>query len=107
MIDHVIVFKPLPGLTPEDEAKLWSRLRELADLPGVVDYALGRNFGDRSRGFDVCMRVTFRTREDLDAYEAHPGHLDVVAFNRTVTSEHLCVDFEWEPIDRPGSGAPA
>jgi hypothetical protein len=101
VIDHVIMFKPRPDLTPEDEQKLWARLRELADLPGVVDYALGRNFGDRSRGFDVCMRVTFETRADLDAYEANPGHLDVVAFNRQLTAEHLCVDFEWEPVDRP------
>lgn len=99
MIDHVIIFRPRPDLTEVELEKLYRRLGELADIPGVVGYALGTNFGERSRGFDVCMRVTFENRAALDAYEAHPIHLDVVAFNRTVTAEHLCVDFEWEPAE--------
>ena len=62
-------------------------------FPGCVVRAR-ENFGARSRGFDVCMRVTFDTREDLDAYEAHPIHKEVVAYNRQVTQEHICFDFE-------------
>ncbi len=74
---------------------LLSRLGELKTIPGIVDYALGTNFGARARGFEYCMRVTFESRDDLDAYEAHPIHLDVVAFNRKLTEEHICFDFEW------------
>ena len=94
MIDHVICFKA-PDLSTEDEAALLGRLAELQTIPGVVDYALGVNFGARARGFDYCMRVTFASRADLDTYEAHPLHLDVVAFNRALTEEHICFDFEW------------
>ena len=96
MIDHVIIFKA-EDIPPETEATLLARLGELAAIPGVLGFALGKNFGSRSRGFDYCLRVTLEDRAALDRYEAHPIHLDVVAYNRTVTSEHLCVDFEWSP----------
>jgi hypothetical protein len=95
MIDHVIMFRPVADLSDAEERHLFERLGELANVTGVVDFALGKNFGDRSRGFDICMRVTFADRAALDAYEADPQHLEIVAYNRTVTSEHLCVDYEW------------
>jgi hypothetical protein len=93
VIDHVIAFKA-PRLDAATEKELFAKLRELRLVPGVREFSLGRNFGDRSRGFDICMRITFATREDLDAYERHPVHKEVVAYNRTVTDEHICFDFE-------------
>jgi hypothetical protein len=94
LIDHVIAFKAL-RLGAQEEAELFDRLAELGTVPGVVGFALGRNEGDRSRGFDVCMRVTLESWEALQAYENHPVHKDVVAYNRKVTAEHICFDFEW------------
>ncbi len=93
MIDHVIAFKA-PNLDPQAEDALFAKLAELQNVPGVRGFALGKNFGARSRGFDVCMRITFDSRDDLDAYEEHPIHKDVVAYNRQVTEEHICFDFE-------------
>jgi Stress responsive A/B Barrel Domain len=93
VIDHVIAFKA-PNLDAEEEKALFAKLAELQHVPGVREFALGKNFGARSRGFDVCMRITFDSREDLDAYEVHPIHKDVVAYNRQVTEEHICFDFE-------------
>lgn len=95
MIDHVIIFKA-EHIDEPTERTLMARLGELAQVPGVLGFALGKNFGDRSRGFEYCMRITFADRAALERYEAHPIHRDVVAYNRTVTDEHLCVDFEWE-----------
>jgi hypothetical protein len=103
MIDHVIVFKA-EDIDEATERELIARLGELVRIPGIAGFALGKNFGNRSRGFDYCLRVTFADREALDRYEAHPIHLDVVAYNRAVTSEHLCVDFAWEPL--PEGSAP-
>jgi hypothetical protein len=95
VLDHVIMFKAA-SLSAEGESELFAELAKLKDVPGVVDFALGKNFGDRSRGFDYCMRITFKSREDLAAYDAHPIHHAVVAYNRAVTDEHICVDFDWE-----------
>jgi hypothetical protein len=89
----MIAFKA-PNLEPHQEKALFAKLSELQHVPGVREFSLGRNFGARSRGFDICMRVTFQTREDLDAYEEHPIHKAVVAYNRKITEEHICFDFE-------------
>lgn len=93
MIDHVIAFKA-PELDAEAEAALFAKLAQLQHVPGVREFALGKNFGARARGFDVCMRITFDSKADLDAYQDHPIHKDVVAYNRKVTEEHICFDFE-------------
>jgi len=98
MLDHVIMFRA-DDLDAETEAELMRQLGRLKDVPGVLDFALGKNFGDRSRGFDYCMRVTFADKDALDAYQDDPLHLEVVAYNRQVTSEHICVDFLFEPVD--------
>jgi Stress responsive A/B Barrel Domain len=89
----MIAFKA-PNIDSDQEKALFAKLGELQHIPGVREFSLGRNFGARSRGFDICMRVTFETREDLDSYEEHPIHKDVVAYNRKITEEHICFDFE-------------
>ena len=89
MFDHIIMFRA-DDLSPEIEAELMTKLASLAEVPGIVDFALGKNIGDRSRGFDYCMRITFADEAAHDAYQAHPHHLDIVRYNRTVTTEHIC-----------------
>ena len=100
MIDHVIIFRA-DGLSDQASAELLEQLGRLSQVPGVVDFALGKNYGSRSRGFDYCMRITFADKEALETYDADPLHQEVVKYNRAVTQEHLCVDFEWEPVTLP------
>jgi hypothetical protein len=95
MLDHVICFKA--DLDEATDAELMRRLATLATVPGVEAFALGKNYTDRSRGFDYCMRITFADRAALDAYQENELHLDVVRYNRSVTTEHIAFDFEWEP----------
>jgi hypothetical protein len=100
MIDHVIIFRA-DDLSDEGSAELLEQLGRLSQVPGVVDFALGKNYGNRSRGFDYCLRITFADKAALEAYDADPLHQEVVKYNRAVTQEHLCVDFEWEPVTAP------
>ena len=100
----MIIFRAA-GLAPAAEAELLAQLGRLGDVPGVLGFAVGKNFGARARGFDYCVRITFADRAALDAYENDPLHREVVRYNRAVTSEHLCVDFEWVAgAPRPASG---
>ena len=101
MLDHVIMFRA-EDLSPAAEEELMAQLGRLRDVPGVLEFALGKNFGARSRGFDYCVRVTFADEASLDAYQDDPLHLEVVAYNRRVTSEHICVDFLYEPASTAG-----
>jgi hypothetical protein len=93
MIDHFIAFKA--ELTPEGEQELFGEWNRLREIPGIVQIAIGRNFGDRSRGFDYCLRVTFETEDALESYEAHPIHVDIRTYNRAHSIEHICMDFGW------------
>jgi hypothetical protein len=102
VFDHIIMFKA-EGLDADTEGELMRQLASLGDVPGIVDFALGKNVGDRSRGFDYCMRITFLDQEAHDAYQADPHHQAVVRYNRTVTTEHICVDFLWSRT--PGSAS--
>lgn len=95
MFDHFIAFKA-ENLDPATEAELMARLGALSEIPGILGFALGKNVSSRARGFDYCMRITFDSSAAHDAYQAHPRHLEVVAYNRQVTTEHICMDFEWE-----------
>jgi hypothetical protein len=96
MLDHVIAFRA--DLTPDGEDELFAKLRVLATIPGVLGFAVGKNHGERSRGFDYCMRITFADRDALARYEEHPTHVEIRAYNRAHTIEHICVDFDWDEV---------
>lgn len=102
MLDHVIIFRA-DDLPADTEQELLRQLGRLKDVPGVLKFASGKNFSDRSRGFEYCVRATLADKAALDAYQDDPLHLEVVAYNRSVTSEHLCVDFEWDEPNTDGA----
>jgi hypothetical protein len=93
MIDHVIAFRA--ELEPDQVAELFAQWDRLREIPEVVELVTGENFGNRSRGFEYCMRITFEDAAGLEAYEKHPVHIEVRTYNRAHTLEHICVDFEW------------
>ena len=95
VFEHIILFRA-DDLGRAAEQELMAKLATLAEIPGVLEFALGKNVGARSRGFDYCMRITFEDVAAHDAYQAHPHHLEIVQYNRSVTTEHICVDFPWE-----------
>ena len=94
MRDHMISFKA--ELDEEGERELFARWARLREIPEVVELVVGKNVGSRARGFDYCMRITFESEDGLRAYEEHPLHQDVRTYNRSVSIEHICFDFEWD-----------
>ena len=93
MIDHVIAFRA--DLDEQGRHELFEQWDRLRAIPSVVELVTGENFGERSRGFEHCMRITFDDRAGLEEYESHPVHVEVRTYNRAHTIEHICVDFEW------------
>jgi hypothetical protein len=96
VLDHVIAFQA--DLTPEGEQALWANLERLRAIPEVRELTIGKNVGTRSQGYDYCMRITFDSLADLAIYEDHPVHVEVRAYNRAVTTAHICVDFEFDRV---------
>lgn len=99
MIKHLVFWKmqaSAEGRSAEENAALM--VEKLNSLKGLVPQALeieaGVDFNRSDAAWDVALYTSFRTREDLDAYQVHPEHLKVVAFVRSVVSSRSVVDFE-------------
>lgn len=79
MVEHIVLFKWKETTTPEEIEAVMEGLKGLkSKIPGIVDLSCGKNFTDRSKGFEYGLVVRFRDREALDAYQPHPEHQKVV-----------------------------
>jgi Stress responsive A/B Barrel Domain len=96
MIEHIVLFKWKEGTTPEAIAAVMKGLQGLKDsIPQIVDLSCGENFSDRSQGFEHGLVVRFRSRKDLEAYQPHPAHTDVVQnLIQPILAGILAVDYE-------------
>ena len=84
MIAHVVLFRPKPDLAPADRAALFDSMRAAhRDIPQIKRFAVGSRiktgypYDAVSRDFPFFAMLEFATRADLDAYLAHPTHVDL------------------------------
>ncbi len=95
MIKHIVTWKMLPDNFEENRLECRRRLEALPDIiPEIVDFEVGLNLNDSERALDLVLVSSFRTREDLGVYSAHPAHQEVVGFLRSVTEYARVVDYE-------------
>jgi hypothetical protein len=79
MIDHLVLFTLKEDTSQQDEEDVISTFRELrGKIPNFIDFSIGKNFSERSRGYTHGLFARFQTRDDLQAYLKHPGHLSAV-----------------------------
>ena len=77
MIEHLVFLKI------KDEAgnieKIAKALTALkGKVPAIREVSCGRNFSDRSKGFNLGLRVVVETESDIDSYRLHPDHVEVL-----------------------------
>jgi hypothetical protein len=96
MIEHVVLFKTTGTATEEQKQRAVTELRGLKEkIPGIVDLSVGRNFSNRSQGFEIGLVVRFRDREALEAYLPHPAHRGCVdAYINPIREDVIVVDYE-------------
>ncbi|WJH34814.1 Dabb family protein [Paenibacillus sp. CC-CFT747] len=78
MYEHLVVFRFNDLLTAEKEDELLGMLLGLkGEIPGIAELTAGRNVTeetDNRRGYAIGLRVTFESKEALQAYGPHPAH---------------------------------
>jgi hypothetical protein len=87
-----------PGAIHHDHfATKWGVVQfHLHDTHHTPRHATGKNFSERSKGFNFALRVTFTGRAALDAYLPHPDHVKVKdQFIVPITEDILAVDYEF------------
>lgn len=98
MIRHVVTWK----LASEDAAERGSQAAEVARrlnaLDGVVPQlraiSAGANTIYPESNWDVTLVADFDSVDDLEQYQVHPAHEEVVAYVRSVVASRVAVDFE-------------
>ncbi len=95
MIKHIVCFK-LKDSNFESKQKA---KEVLESMRGNVDLLRGLEVGvdflGSDRSYDLILQTLFDSKEDLDAYQAHPYHCDVVKkYMHQVRSASVAVDYE-------------
>ena len=96
MVEHMVLFKFIDGVTSDQKNKMIAGLRRLkAIIPEIVDLTVGENFTDRSKGFHCGLVVRLMGRDGLKAYAEHPEHQAVVAsLIKPIVTDIIAIDYE-------------
>jgi len=100
MIKHVVMWtlkENAGGRGMEENARLMKeRLEGLpARIDGIRSFEVGLNFEGSEDASDIVLISEFDSREDLEAYQAHPAHVEARDFIRGIREEHRVVDYEF------------
>ncbi len=98
MIRHVVSWKLAAedaAVRAEQAAEIAARLLALDGVvPQLLSISAGANAAYPDANWDVSLVADFASIADLEAYQVHPAHEDVVAYVRSVVSGRVAVDFE-------------
>jgi hypothetical protein len=100
MIKHLVLWKMKPvadGRTGMENAEVLARrLNSLNGIiPSAVSIEAGVNFNSTAAAYDVGLHSVFKTKEDLDAYQNHPAHVQIAEWTKSgITESRVVADFE-------------
>jgi len=97
MVKHIVIWK-LKHENCEENKQTFKKMLVGLDgrVPSLVDIEVGLK-GDSSpeNNHDVVLVTSFKSWDDLDAYQVHPEHLEVVEFAKMVVDSRSAVDYEY------------
>jgi hypothetical protein len=92
MFTHIVLFKlndPACGQKVHDLLiNMKGKIAELREIEVGIDVLKSQ------RSFDVSLITRFDKREDLDIYQVHPVHIEVLKYIKTVLERSVAVDYE-------------
>lgn len=98
MITHVVVLRLAatdPSTRAEHATEYKRRIDALAGaIPGLLSLTVGIDIGRIDWHWDVSLVSTHASYDDLEAYQAHPLHRDVLAYGDTIVADRAVVDHE-------------
>lgn len=95
MLTHIVVWKYRSDASLTTREEHVERLRALQEIvPGIESLNVGFDTVHLPRSYDTGLVGVFRDRAALDAYTAHPEHVKVADFGRSISELVASVDFE-------------
>jgi heme-degrading monooxygenase HmoA len=94
MITHIVLFK-LKDRTPESVAVTKGVLANMeGKIPGMLSIEVGTDVLHSERSYDIALVTKFESMADLDAYQVHPVHKEVIKHMLDVREASVSVDYE-------------
>ena len=97
MIRHSCMFK----MKEENKEENIHRALELADellkvIPQIRHYEVVVN-SDKApeSNYELSLIFDYDSMEDLEAYQAHPNHIEFGNFIKSVRQDRACIDYEF------------
>lgn len=82
MFSHVVIFWTRPEVAGATEALLAGAEKYLRPIPGVRSFHVGKMVRSErpvvDQSYQVALNLIFDTKQEQDAYQVHPLHLDFV-----------------------------
>ncbi|MFE4713840.1 Dabb family protein [Paenibacillus sp. NPDC056722] len=94
MIKHIVFFK-LKDRSAESVEATAVVLRNMeGKIPQLLSIEVGTDIIHSERSFDLALVTTVASLEDLQAYQVHPAHKEVIAYINEVKELSIAVDYE-------------
>jgi hypothetical protein len=98
MLRHYVFLKYRDGTTDAHVAEFCERMMALRTATSAIQrLEIGRDELHDSRSWDLVLIMEFASVEALRAYQRHPQHLAVMAFNEPFVTDVASVDFTPRP----------
>ncbi len=94
MLHHYVFFRFQPGTSDEHVQAFCRRMYGLrGTVPGIEHLAIGRDVLRDGRSWDLLLAMRFASVDALRAYQRHPDHRAVMAFNDPAVADVGTIDF--------------
>jgi hypothetical protein len=94
MMRHYVFLKYREDTSDGHVAAFCERMLDLRDaIDGIQHLEIGRDELHDARSWDVVLIMEFASADALRAYQRHPRHLAVMAFNEPFVADVASVDF--------------
>lgn len=94
MIKHIVFFK-LKDRSRDKVAETVAALRNMEGrIPQLLSIEVGADLIHSERSFDIALVTVVASMEDLQAYQVHPAHKEVIAHINEVKELSVAVDYE-------------
>lgn len=96
-IAHIVAWR-LNGATPEERIRQANTVTHAFEtlrtqIPGLLQMEVGANVIEAPDAWDVALYMVFASRDALDAYQTHPGHLKIKTLVGPMRSARVQADF--------------
>ena len=96
MLEHYVFLKYREGTSAAHVASFCERMLALLDsIDQIRRLEIGRDELHDARSWDLALIMEFASVAALRAYQRHPQHLALMAFNEPFVANVASVDFTW------------